>query len=566
VREGGGYAAFYHAAPVALMTLRVRDMVMVEANQAYLDMVGMTADQVVGRHLFDVFPESPTNPDGDQQAGLRGLCEAAIETKERAVAEELRYDIPSGDGFTVAWWNVVESPVLDACGEVEYLLHFAEDVTELHEARADLVRAQRSERQSAAQVTSLAEVALALTSATTVEDLEQVVVSRGLPVLGSDGGAIASRVGPEPADGWRVTISKALRAHLSMDLWNVSYDSPFPVIVSARTGERLLLGTREAGLAVSPEMQPVYDDTQRFAWACLPLVSRGRILGSLAVSWVDEREFTDAELALMEGFAAQCATALDRIVEAEKQRRAADRVRHLAEALQRSMLTPAPETDAVELAVRYRPANDLAQVGGDWYDALVQPDGDVTVVIGDVSGHDDEAAGKMGQVRGLLRALAYDSPAGSVASVLRRFEHVARGLHVDELATAVVARVDATPGPSGVRRVMWSNAGNPPPVVLEPDGTTRLLVAERADLLLGVEPDTVRHDHETELPAGSTLLLFTDGLVERRDASIDHGLDDLRRVLSELAGIPLEELCDAVLTRLDPHVGEDDIAMVAVRV
>jgi serine phosphatase RsbU (regulator of sigma subunit) len=98
---------------------------------------------------------------------------------------------------------------------------------------------------------------------------------------------------------------------------------------------------------------------------------------------------------------------------------------------------------------------------------------------------------------------------------------------------------------------------------MTPNGETRLL--DVSDLLLGVDPDTVRHDHTDDLEPGSVLLLYTDGLIERRGASIDAGIEDLRAALSELWDTPVEALCDQLLDRLGPHLGEDDVALIAVR-
>jgi serine phosphatase RsbU (regulator of sigma subunit) len=287
----------------------------------------------------------------------------------------------------------------------------------------------------------------------------------------------------------------------------------------------------------------------------------------MMAAWLEEQAFDDESLAVMEGFAAQCAIALDRIEKTVAERRTAGLVHDLAEALQSAMLTRPPTLDGVEVAVRYRSASDVARVGGDWYDSFLQPDGALMLVIGDVVGHDDEAAGKMSQLRGLLRALAYDSddrsPGDSPATVLTRLERVALGLEVDELSSAVLARVDP-PGDDGTRLLHWSNAGNAAPVLVTPDGGTSLL--EGSDLLLGVQPDAQRADHTVRLAPGSLLLLYTDGLIERRGASIDEGVADLGAALSELHGLPVESLCDALLERLDPHLGEDDVALVAVRV
>ena len=131
----------------------------------------------------------------------------------------------------------------------------------------------------------------------------------------------------------------------------------------------------------------------------------------------------EAELALLEGFAAQCSQALIRIASLERERAAAGQVRHLAEELQQALLTPPPSPAGLEIAVRYRSAADQAQVGGDWYDAFVDPEGATTVVVGDVVGHDSRAAATMGQLRGLVRVLAYEGPSTgdrTPAAVLRR--------------------------------------------------------------------------------------------------------------------------------------------------
>ncbi|SHN82516.1 PAS domain S-box-containing protein [Geodermatophilus obscurus] len=239
--------------------------------------------------------------------------------------------------------------------------------------------------------------------------------------------------------------------------------------------------------------------------------------------------------------------------------------RALSDRLQQALLTPPPEPDHLQVAVRYRPAAHEAQVGGDWYDAFLQPDGATVLVIGDVVGHDSNAAAAMGQLRGLLRALAYDNEEPPSAT-LSRTEHVARGLAVSTMATVVLARIERHPDVpvAGTRVLRWSNAGHLPPVLLAPDGTTTLLET-RPDLVLGIDPDAPRADHTAELADGQTLLLVTDGLVERRDSDLDAGLAALQEALRDLGGTPLEELCDTLLARMLPEPGADDVAIVAVR-
>ncbi len=244
--------------------------------------------------------------------------------------------------------------------------------------------------------------------------------------------------------------------------------------------------------------------------------------------------------------------------EAESQRALSDR-------LQQALLTPPPEPDHLHVVVRYQPAAHGAQVGGDWYDAFLQPDGATMLVIGDVVGHDSDAAAAMGQLRGLVRALAYDNDEPP-ARILTRTEHAARGLAVANLATAILARVERHPDvPVAGRRVLrWSNAGHVPPIILAPDGGTTVLET-RPELLLGVDPDAPRRDHTTELHDHHTLLLVTDGLFERRGTDLDQGMAALREALRDLGDRPVHELCDTLLARLVPEAADDDVALVAVR-
>ncbi len=237
--------------------------------------------------------------------------------------------------------------------------------------------------------------------------------------------------------------------------------------------------------------------------------------------------------------------------------------RELSDQLQRGLLTAPPELPGLQVAVRYRAAAEQAQIGGDWYDAFVQPDGSLMLVIGDVLGHDSSAAATMAQFRGLLRGIAYGSPE-TPGQLLSRFEAAAHGLGVTALATTVVVRVHPARGDGG-RRFTWSNAGHPPPVVLHTDGGVTLL-RTTADPLIGIAPAHRRTDHKAELTAGSTLLLFTDGLVERRNTDIDEGLGRLAAALTNLSTTaPPDDVCDTLLSRLVPDGADDDIALLALR-
>ena len=241
------------------------------------------------------------------------------------------------------------------------------------------------------------------------------------------------------------------------------------------------------------------------------------------------------------------------------------RIGLVSEALQRSLLTDPSQSQHLQIAVRYRPAAAQVQVGGDWYDAFYDATGGTCLVVGDVTGHDRLAAAVMGQIRNLLRALGHTlgAPPGEVLTAV---DTAIRDLRVDTLATALLAVVEQTPGQraSGVQTLRWSNAGHPPPLLVAPDGSSRLLTSE-ADLLLGIDPMTPRADHTVELQPGSIVVLYTDGLVERRGASLDEGLAWLVGATRGQAGLTPDQLCDLLLDGV-ARTAEDDIALLVMRV
>ncbi|WP_298805273.1 GAF domain-containing SpoIIE family protein phosphatase [uncultured Pseudokineococcus sp.] len=290
----------------------------------------------------------------------------------------------------------------------------------------------------------------------------------------------------------------------------------------------------------------------------VPLQVAGRVLGALALTWTGSGRPDAAALGVVTATAGYVGQAVARAQLLAEQR-------STATLLQEAMLTELPQPDHLQLVARYVPAARDAEVGGDWYDALVTPDGATHVVIGDVVGHDMRAAAAMGQLRSLLRTMVW-AQQESPSHVLSRVDEAMRGLHVSCLATCVLARVEQDPddAAAGVRRLRWSSAGHLPPLLLGPDGTAHQLPGS-GDLLLGVRTGTPRHDHEAVLEPGSTLLLSTDGLVERRDRSLLDGVDALRRSLERHGGLPLDQLADALLDDLVGGHGEDDVALLALR-
>ncbi|HET7533515.1 MAG TPA: SpoIIE family protein phosphatase [Nocardioidaceae bacterium] len=290
----------------------------------------------------------------------------------------------------------------------------------------------------------------------------------------------------------------------------------------------------------------------------VPLPGRDEVRGSMVlVRAPGSPAYTDADLAIGVEVGRRAGVALDTLSLYARQR-------DLAAGLQRSLLTDPPETEQTEVVVRYVAAAEEAQVGGDWYDAFLQDDGSTVLVIGDVMGHDTRAAAAMGQLRALLRGIAYTTGTGP-AEMLSRLDAAVEGLRVETTATGLVVRVSPRGDVSGPARLCWSNAGHPPAIVVPPHGGATVLESGEPDLLLGVLAHTDRHERPAVLEPGGTLLLYTDGLIERRGESIDEGLAKLTEVVDRLSGLPLGVMCDRLLAELLPENHDDDVALVAVR-
>jgi serine phosphatase RsbU (regulator of sigma subunit) len=253
-----------------------------------------------------------------------------------------------------------------------------------------------------------------------------------------------------------------------------------------------------------------------------------------------------AYLGFLRLVAAAIGQALDRVDAREAER-------SFSEALQRSLLTRPPQWPGVQIAVRYRPATRVAQVGGDWYDAFPGPHGALTLAVGDVTGHDRQAAATMAQVRNLLRGAAY-AEAGSPARGLCALDRAMDGLAVGAFATVVLAELDG----NGLR---WCNAGHLPPAVVGPDGRARLLHTP-PEPLVGIG-EGGRAEYTAGLEPGSLLVLFTDGLVERRGEPLDARLAWLVETLEGCRELGAEGICDHLLAQLEGPV-DDDVALLAV--
>ncbi|MCW2634772.1 MAG: putative sensor protein [Blastococcus sp.] len=528
-------------------------------NPAGASVLDRRVQDLVGQNIWAEFPEAVGGP---------------FEELYRRVREA------GGSGGTEAWfgplgkWFRADAFLTDAGLVVTY-----DDVTERRrgeEERAAAVSAREEAAAAAAAAAEQAELAgrhlmllgdinLAMTSTLDADEAVDRFAHLMVPLLAD--WCLVSVIDP---DGGRRDVGRAHSdpslveaMHRYADLRVVTNRASAPVptilregrpvIIPALTPEQIegMVGDRASREALVP-LRPS-------AVAAFPLSARGEIFGVFTLLNGPERgPHTPAELRTAEIASRRAALALDnaRLASANQQ---------VAERLQLSLLSPPVQPDDLELVVRYRPATQGMSIGGDWYDAFLQPDGDTVLVIGDVMGHDIEAAAAMGQVKTLVRGIAFDrleEPAG----VLRRVDHALVGLAIPTMATALVCRIEQSDDERlcGRRHLRWATAGHPDPMLLQPDGTVVDLSAPVGPPL-GIGWLGPRVDGQAPLAEGSTLLLFTDGLFERRGIPLDEGRAQVRDFLLRSSGLPLDQLCDLLLEEMLGEGVEDDVAVLAVR-
>ncbi|HET6860222.1 MAG TPA: SpoIIE family protein phosphatase [Streptomyces sp.] len=324
-------------------------------------------------------------------------------------------------------------------------------------------------------------------------------------------------------------------------------------------GVRPVFGDSSSALEALPELLGdaiAVPDGRRAILA--PLRGRRRVIGAAVFLRRPERPAFEAnDLLVAAQLATHTALGIDKAV-------LYGREAYIADELQRTMLPDSlPQPTGVKLASRYLPAAETARVGGDWYDAIPLPGSRVALVVGDVMGHSMTSAAIMGQLRTTAQTLAgLDLPP---QEVLHHLDEQAQRLGTDRMATCLYAVYDPVS-----HRITIANAGHPPPVLLHLGGRAEVLrVPPGAPIGVGgVDFEAV----ELDAPAGATLLLYTDGLVESRLRDVWTGIEQLRERLAATAQLtgpdhppPLEALCDEVLDMLGPGDRDDDIALLAAR-
>lgn len=468
-------------------------------------------------------------------------------------AEEYRVLHPDG---STRWVAAHGRPLYDDEGAFDRLVGSAYDTTPRHDAAA---RADSDNGLLALIASASVQLASSLETSDAVRNVARLVVPRladwSIVTLVNDEGVL------EDVEWWhrdpdKVELTRLVAAHRLEGRDDpvgalAAFSSAQPWLISEAEAEDFALRTLVSSVARDAILELGLGAT-----AVFPLITgAGEVVGLITLSRERGRDaFTDEESAAVVDLCRRVTITLENA-------QSFGREREMSEELQRSMLTEPVQPEHVEVVVRYVPAAKAAQVGGDWYDAFAQDDGSTVLVVGDVVGHDSVAAAVMGQLRSMLRGMAVTSGAAP-AQLLGDLDRALVTLQMLTNATVVVARVESAV-PGGPVTLRWSNAGHPPPLVADPSGEVHVLSAH--DALLGLAPELPRTEQSVTLTPGSTLVLYTDGLVERRGEDIDEGIERLRGVVARLGELPLGPAVDRLMSELVAADPDDDVVLLAMR-
>jgi GAF domain-containing protein/anti-sigma regulatory factor (Ser/Thr protein kinase)/anti-anti-sigma regulatory factor len=413
-----------------------------------------------------------------------------------------------------------------------------------HQGGLALERARLYDRLHRLQTTTAA-----LARALTPQEVAATAAAQGAEALGASSAwvallakngrslELAHAAGHEPA---------TQRRFASLPL-----DAELPLAVAARTAEPVWLESAEAIFGGYPRFREVRPQAQ--AAALLPLSDEGAALGAIGLVFDYPHVFAPADRDYLLALTRLCGQALGRARRYQ--------VEHdVAASLQHALLPDSlPQADGLELAVRYLPAADGTAAGGDFYEAVELPGGRLGLAVGDIVGHGPDAAAAMGQLRSAVRAYALEGR--SPARVVQLLSRYADGVPGARGATLVYAVLDP-----GARELRYACAGHPPPLLVGPDGDTRFLQGARGvplDRTLG----HVYEDATAQVPEHATLVLYTDGAIERRGEPLDIGLARLAQAASAGARLDPEAFCTELLDALfaGGQARRDDVALLAAR-
>lgn len=539
---------------------REKDQPLVWVNPAFTAVTGYELDDVLGRNCRFLQGRAT---DRAEVARIR----AALDAGEGITTSLLNY---RKDG--VPFWNQVDiSPVHGADGEVTHFVGIQTDVSDRVDsdhARDRALEAERVARADAeaaqARLRFLVEAINTLTGTLDVAEMRRRLIDLVLPeladwvlVLHRQGEGMIAGVAAAHRDPARQALVEELAERLPGGLHDGSLEELF--LPEGQVRRIANLDRPES----QPERRSYLRDSSLTEYTArldgrsamfVALPGRGRVSDLMILVRGPQREqFTDADLEVGLDLGRRVGLILDNARLFEVQSR-------IAETLQRSLLPALPVVEGITVAARYQASEIGAEVGGDFYELLDLPGASFGFAVGDVAGHDVLAAAAMGHLKGLLRACAYET-SSTPAVVLQRVDTLIAGLGMPTIATAVYAQL--TPA-DGSWLLVWSNAGHPPLVVRYPDGSVELLVADSgSEVLLGLDSGT-RSVSTRDLPTGTTIIGYTDGLIERRSEVIDEGLQRLVRTVAD-GPDDVDELCDYLLAHMSEDAGHgDDVAVIAM--
>lgn len=408
-------------------------------------------------------------------------------------------------------------------------------------------------RQRAEQSAGLMQLDAAVQAADSIAGLLDAVLRS--PFASGDAPAAAVGVVVDGEDHVQFEFAGTLPAELR-DRYHVArLDSPLVGVDVIASGQRMVIPDT---LDLPERYSHAVNDTASSVRACVALPLRagsGRVVGVLTLLWPHTRRFTDSELELFARTADITASALDRI-------RLAAREHRIAVDFQEHLLDLDRGSTAAVVAAVYQPAGEAIRVGGDWFSAtgLDHPDR-IGVSVGDVVGHGLPAAIVMSRLRAAVTVSALT--AHDPASVLGALDRYALTVAGARCATVAYAAIDTSTEPA---RISYLCAGHPYPLLVSPKRDPVYLEEGRRPPLATNASRDASVTATADLPPGSLVLLYTDGLIERAGETLDNGFDRLRAVAAECAGLPVESVCAEVLHRMTPPGGyRDDVVVLAAR-
>ncbi|MBZ3901160.1 MULTISPECIES: SpoIIE family protein phosphatase [Streptomyces] len=533
-------------APIAVLDGRLRHLYV---NPAWVEVGGVPAAAFLGRTLGEALP------------GLRSPDDVLLEVladgrpREATITGTTEIASPLGQRLWRAVYHRVELPGQGAglCGigvEISNLRRYLDDLETAHQRLAMLDA-------------STTRIGTTLDIGTTCQELADFLT----PSLADTAavGLVEEQFtgAPPPLPGF-LRLRKMKGAALPGLEWLLrQLGGPGPYVDLPRGSAprrcmdsgRPWLGNQASDelfqkVTVDPERAKIFRTAGIHSLLIAPLITAGRAVGVVLLGRAGASPpFDGDDVETVQALAARAAVSVDSA-------RRYSYEHTMALELQRALLSePSTPHPTVEVAARYLPSGRSVLVGGDWYDAIPLPDSRTLLVMGDVMGHGFQAAVAMSQYRSLLRTIAVSGV--SVDKILGEFDRRVAHIGLDRLATCLLAVMDSREGTCTV-----ASAGHLPPAVVRPDGSTEVLWLPAGPPigtgLGGYESSTVRVEH------GTALLLYTDGLVERRDTDIDVSVQGLA-ALSLPAGGTLDDMLDTLLAHLADGAYEDDVAILAAR-